>query len=110
MKPVSEIFSLLPEQKNIVITFHQKPDADAMGSALGLYNFLIQFNEKVTVISPTNWAGFLSWMPGAKKVLDFEIQNEKALKALSEAAWLFCLDFNVLSRTKNMEPVIQKLD
>ncbi len=109
MKPVSEIFPLLEDAKNIVITFHQKPDADAMGSGLGLYNFMIQFGHKVTVISPTNWAGFLSWMPGAKKVLDFEMQNQKALKALKEAQWLFCLDFNVLNRTRNMEPVIRGL-
>ena len=109
MKPISEIFPLLSEPKKIAITFHQKPDADAMGSGLGLYNFLIQFGHSVTVISPTNWAGFLSWMPGAKKVLDFEMQNEKALNALKEAEWLFCLDFNVLSRTRNMEPVIADL-
>ena len=109
MKPISEIFPLLEESKNIAITFHQKPDADAMGSGLGLYNFLIQFGHTVTVISPTNWAGFLSWMPGAKKVLDFEMQNEKALNALKEAEWLFCLDFNVLSRARNMEPVINNL-
>jgi len=110
MKPVSEIFPILSEPRNIVITFHQKPDADAMGSGLGLYHFLIQFGHNVTVISPTNWAGFLSWMPGAKKVLDFEIQNEKALNALNEAEWLFCLDFNVLSRTRNMEAIIEKSD
>ena len=109
MKPVSEIFPLLEEPKKVVITFHQKPDGDAMGSGLGLYNFLIQFGHTVTVISPTNWAGFLSWMPGAKNVLDFEMQNEKALKALKEAQWLFCLDFNVLNRTRNMEPVINDL-
>ena len=109
MKPISEIFPLLSEPKKIAITFHQKPDADAMGSGLGLYNFLIQFGHTVTVISPTNWAGFLSWMPGAKKVLDFEMQNEKALNALKEAEWLFCLDFNVLSRARNMEPVIADL-
>ena len=109
MKPISEIFPLLSEPKKIAITFHQKPDADAMGSGLGLYNFLIQFGHSVTVISPTNWAGFLSWMPGAKRVLDFEMQNEKVLKALKEAEWLFCLDFNVLNRTRNMEPVIADL-
>ncbi len=109
MKRISEIYPLLEEPKNIVITFHQKPDADAMGSGVGLYNFLIQFGHKVTVISPTNWAGFLSWMPGAKKVLDFEMQKEKALKALNSAEWLFCLDFNVLNRTRNMEPVIKDL-
>jgi bifunctional oligoribonuclease and PAP phosphatase NrnA len=109
MKPISEIFLLLEEPKNIVITFHQKPDADAMGSGLGLYNFLIQFGHKVTVISPTNWAAFLSWMPGAKKVIDFEMQQQKATEVLKNAEWLFCLDFNVLSRTKKMEGPIQEL-
>jgi phosphoesterase RecJ-like protein len=110
MKPISEIFPLLSEPKKTVITFHQKPDADAMGSALGLYNFLIQFGHEVTVISPTNWAGFLKWMPGARQVIDFEMQNEKAMNALKNAEWLFCLDFNVLSRTKKMEPVLKDLN
>ena len=110
MKPVSEIFPFLDEPKNVVITFHQKPDADAMGSGLGLYNFLIQLGHNVTVISPTNWAGFLSWMPGAKKVIDFEMQNEKAKNTLKDVQWLFCLDFNVLSRTKKMEIPLQELN
>jgi phosphoesterase RecJ-like protein len=110
MKDLNAIFPLLTEPKNIVITFHQKPDADAMGSGLALYNFLIQFDHKVTVISPTNWPAFLSWMPGAKNVVDFEMHNEKAVDALKKAEWLFCLDFNVLSRTKNMEPVIEGLN
>lgn len=109
MKPLSDIFPLLSQEKNIVITFHQKPDADAMGSALALYNFLIRLDHQVTVISPTNWAGFLSWMPGCKKVFDFEMQNAKAVAALEAAEWLFCLDFNTLNRTKNMESVIEKL-
>ena len=110
MKPISDIFPFLEEPKNIVITFHQKPDADAMGSGLGLYNFLIQFGHSVTVISPTNWASFLKWMPGAKKVINFEMQNDKAMKALIEAQWIFCLDFNVLSRTKNMEIPLREIN
>ena len=106
MRPVTEIFPLLTEPKNIVITFHQKPDADAMGSALGLYHFLKQLGHTVTVISPTNWAGFLSWMPGCKKVLDYEIQTAKATDALNKVEWLFCLDFNTMDRTKKMaEPL-----
>ncbi|MEP6927317.1 MAG: bifunctional oligoribonuclease/PAP phosphatase NrnA [Ginsengibacter sp.] len=109
MKPISEIFALIEEPKNIVITFHQKPDADAMGSGLGLYHFLIQFGHTITVISPTNWPAFLSWMPGTKKVLDFEMQNEKSNLVLKQAAWIFCLDFNILNRTKKMEPVIASL-
>lgn len=110
MKPISEIFPLLAQAKKIAITFHQKPDADAMGSALGLYNFLIQLGHEVTVISPTNWAAFLSWMPAANTVLDFEMQTEKTTAVLESVDWLFCLDFNVLDRTKNMAPVIERLD
>ena len=109
MKPVNEIFPLLAEPKNVVITFHQKPDADAMGSALGLYHFLKQAGHTVTVISPTNWAGFLSWMPGCKKVLDYEMQTAKATEALSKAEWLFCLDFNTLDRTRKMAEVLTNL-
>jgi phosphoesterase RecJ-like protein len=103
MKPINEIFTLIELPKKIVITFHQKPDADAMGSGLGLYHFLIQFGHTVTVISPTNWPAFLSWMPGANKVLDYEMQTDKASLVLKEAEWIFCLDFNVLNRTKKME-------
>ena len=102
MKPIAEIYNDLTHPRNIVITFHQKPDADAMGSALGLYHFLIQYQHNVTVISPTNWAGFLSWMPGCKKVLDFEMQNAKALTAIEQADWMFCLDFNNMDRTRRM--------
>lgn len=110
MKPVSEIFPLLKEPKKIAITFHQKPDGDAMGSGLGLAHFLKELGHQVTVVSPTNWAEFLKWMPGAKQVVDFEMNTDKGLKVLQEAEWLFCLDFNVLSRTKRMEPVIEKLN
>lgn len=110
MKPISELFTLLEQPKNVVITFHQKPDADAMGSGLGLYHFLIQLGHTVTVISPTNWASFLSWMPDAKKVVDFEMHNEKAMGILKQAEWIFCLDFNLLNRTKKMEPVLESLN
>lgn len=109
MQPVSEIFPLLAQPKNIVITFHQKPDADAMGSALGLYHFLKQLQHTVTVVSPTNWAGFLSWMPGCKKVLDYEMQTSKATEVLNKAEWLFCLDFNTMDRTKKMAEILTNL-
>lgn len=102
MKPIQEIFPLLTAPHKVVITTHQKPDPDAMGSSLGLYHFLTSFGHEVTVISPTNWAAWLNWMPAADKVIDFELSPEKANDALSKADWLFCLDFNIFSRTKHL--------
>ncbi len=57
---------------------HQKPDGDAMGAALGLFLFLKKIGHNVTVVSPTNWARFLNWMPGCKEVVDYEVQTQKA--------------------------------
>lgn len=103
MQPVAELFKELQSPRTIVITMHQKPDADAMGSALGLYHFLEQAGHSITVISPTNWAAFLNWMPACDKVLDYERETEKANMLIDAAEIIFCLDFNILSRTKRME-------
>lgn len=109
MQSIQAFFPLLSTPKKVAITTHQKPDGDAMGSSLGLYHVLTQLGHSVTVISPTNWAGFLKWMPGCSEVVDFELSKEVAAKILRDAELLFCLDFNVLHRTKNMEPVLANL-
>ena len=109
MQSIQAFYPTLTDPKKVAITTHQKPDGDAMGSSLGLYHFLIQLGHSVTVISPTNWAGFLKWMPACDKVVDFELSKEVATKLMQEADILFCLDFNVLHRTKNLEPVLANL-
>ena len=102
MQDISQIFSLLSTPRKVVITMHQKPDGDAMGSTLGLYHFLKQFGHTVTVISPTNWASFLDWMPGCDLVLDYDRETNTGDALIKAADWIFCLDFNTLSRTKRM--------
>jgi phosphoesterase RecJ-like protein len=102
MKPVQEIFPLLTAPRKVVITTHQKPDPDAMGSSLGLYHFLTALGHEVTVISPTNWATWLNWMSASDLVIDFELTTQKAIDALNASEWLFCLDFNNFTRTKNL--------
>lgn len=110
METIDKIFHLIGgPPKKVVITTHQKPDPDAMGSSLALYHFLTQFGHGVTVISPTNWASFLNWMPGCKSVLNFEMQREESEKKMREADWFFCLDFNTLIRAKYMAPLIESL-
>lgn len=109
MRPIEDIYKLLDKPRKVVITMHQKPDADAMGSALGLFHFLKQLGHTPTVISPTNWADWLKWMPGCSGVIDYEYSTEKANSILDQAEWVFCLDFNVLSRTRHMAPRLRKL-
>jgi bifunctional oligoribonuclease and PAP phosphatase NrnA len=108
MQPITEIIPLLQKPRTIVIVMHQKPDADAMGSSLGLYHILIKMGHQVTVISPTNWADWLGWMPGAEKVIDYELNTVRSNELLIKADWIFCLDFNVLHRTRKMTEPIRK--
>jgi bifunctional oligoribonuclease and PAP phosphatase NrnA len=109
MKPIHQIYEQLTGKKKIVITMHQKPDADAMGSSLGLFHFLRQMGHEVVVISPTNWARWLDWMEGSGEVLDYELQKRESDQILDKADWLFCLDHNHFSRTKNMAAKLASL-
>ncbi|HPH37593.1 MAG TPA: bifunctional oligoribonuclease/PAP phosphatase NrnA [Sediminibacterium sp.] len=106
MQLISQFYPLLSQPKQIVITMHQKPDGDAMGSTLGLYHFLHNRGHQVTVISPTNWADFLEWLPGIETVINFEGHREKSLAILDKADILFCLDFNIFHRTKHLAPFL----
>ncbi|MFT3945854.1 MAG: bifunctional oligoribonuclease/PAP phosphatase NrnA [Agriterribacter sp.] len=110
MKPIQEIYPLLQVPRKTVITMHQKPDPDAMGSSLALAGILTQLGHQVTVISPTNWPDFLKWMPGCKNVIDFEAAGEKAMAALDAAEWLFCLDFNAMHRTRHLAQKLTELN
>ncbi|MEQ1796827.1 MAG: DHH family phosphoesterase, partial [Lacibacter sp.] len=77
MQAINELYPLLHSPGKVVITTHQKPDPDAMGSSLGLYHLLVQLGHTVQVISPTNWAAFLNWMPGCDNVLNYETNIDK---------------------------------
>lgn len=110
MQPIHEIYNQLAEPKKIAITMHQKPDADAMGSTLGLYHFLKQLGHDAVVISPTNWARWLNWMSGVEEVLDYELHRQEADKVLEQADWLFCLDHNHFNRTKTLAPKLASIN
>lgn len=102
MKPITDLFPLLSNPQKVVITMHQKPDADAMGSTLALWHYLRLKGHQATVISPTNWAGWVNWMPGSSSVINYEKNQDRANQLLDEATLLFCLDFNIFHRTKTM--------
>jgi len=109
MKPIAELYPLLAQPRRVVIIMHQKPDADAMGSSLGLSLFLRKLGHHTTVISPTNWAEWLKWMPDCGSVIDYDFSTEKAIGVLEQAGWVFCLDFNTLTRTRHMQSRLRKL-
>lgn len=92
----------LAQPCKIIITTHHKPDGDAMGSSLGLYNYFIQKGHHVKVISPTDYPYFLQWLPNNPEVIIYTEKEEESKKLVAEAELIFCLDFNALSRINEL--------
>jgi phosphoesterase RecJ-like protein len=110
MQELESFKEVLSSPKKVVITTHHKPDADALGSSLGMANFLIKKGHKVTVITPSDYPSFLHWMKGNEKVINFEDKSKQeiAKKHIDEAEVLFCLDFSCLSRIQDMQESVEE--
>ena len=102
MLDLASLTALLDQPCKIVITTHHKPDGDAMGSSLGLYNYLIQQGHHAKVITPTDYPDFLNWMPGNEEVIIFTENTKQSATLIAEAEIIFCLDFNNLTRINEM--------
>jgi len=102
MLELAQLKELLNEPRQIVITTHHKPDGDAMGSSLGLYNYLIQKGHQVRVITPTDYPTFLQWMPNNPEVIIYTDKPAESEELVAAADIIFCLDFNALSRINEL--------
>ena len=108
MNNVSEFKQLLISPKQIVLTVHMNPDADALGSALGLAPILEMKGHNVTVVSPNTFADFLNWMQGHENVLVFDKQEEECKKVIESADLIFSMDYSALKRVGNVAEEIAK--
>jgi phosphoesterase RecJ-like protein len=111
MKDLEGLKTLLASPKKVVIVTHFKPDADALGSSLGLAGYLAKKGHSIAVISPSDYPDFLTWMPGKEMVIaltkDSIVPQQKA-KALIEACdVLFCLDFSSLKRINEVGEMVK---
>lgn len=112
MKNIQAFQQLIAQPKKAVIITHFKPDADALGSSLGLAGFLQKKGHQVTVITPSDYPDFLTWMPGNEGVHAVVRDGGASLRTASDhiakADILFCLDFSCLNRINDLEQVVAK--
>ena len=109
MHNIAALAELLQYPKQILITTHHKPDADALGSSLGLAGYLKKKGHQVTVVTPSDYPGFLNWMQGNEEVLVYTPENDAQVQNLiREAGVVFCLDFSALCRINEMGEYIRQ--
>ena len=110
MKDTAALKKYLSNPRKIVITTHANPDADALGSSLGLYHFLQNKGHDVQVIVPNSYPDFISWMSGNGEVLNYEKDTITSDQKLESADLLFCLDFSGFNRIKKMREKASSLN
>lgn len=110
MQHIPALKELLLEPKEILITTHHKPDADALGSSLGLAGYLKKKGHLVTVVTPSDYPAFLNWMDGNNDVIVYDPakNDERVQKIIEQADLIFCLDFSSLSRINELGPYVQR--
>ncbi len=111
MKDLKGLKTLLASPKKVVIVTHFKPDADALGSSLGLAGYLAKKGHSVSVISPSDYPDFLTWMPGKEMVIaltkDSVVPQQKAKEMIEACDVLFCLDFSSLKRINEVGDMVK---
>ena len=107
MKPIIEVVAQLNTPKKIAITCHYRPDGDAIGSILGLFHYLSLKGHEVMPITPNEVPDFLSFLPGFDALVNFEALPSKATAFIEAADYIFCLDYNNLSRVHALTPVLE---
>ncbi len=109
MQDIDAIGRLLAEPQTVLITTHQNPDADAMGSSLALAGYLRKKGHRVTVVTPTEYPQNLHWMAGNDSVIAFdEKQRVVVSQLIDEASAIFCLDFSAIDRIKELAPMVRQ--
>lgn len=109
MRNILEFKDFLTARRRVLVVPHHKPDADALGSSLGLAGYLKKRGHSVTVISPSDYPDFLSWMPGNSEVVIFNKERIKDFERITrESDLIFCLDFSSLKRINELGELLEK--
>ncbi len=98
----SQLKPLVERASNILITTHFNPDGDAIGSALALSHYFTRTGKKTSVVVPNEFPDFLDFLEGTDQIIIYEDSHNRVKKALSKAELIFCIDYNSLSRVKEI--------
>lgn len=94
--------SLILSSDNIILCCHRSPDGDALGSLLGMAEFLRQQGKVPVAVVPDAYPDFLQWLPGTERIIRYDKHKSFVDGLLTSADLVFCLDFNTFSRTDDM--------
>ena len=103
---LAQMDQLISNAQSVLVVCHKSPDGDAIGSSLGMSEYLRFRGKDVTVIVPDQFPDFLHWLPNSEKIVRYDKHPEKCDMLFKIADLIVCLDFNTPSRVEDMEPAL----
>ena len=97
---------LIADAQTILVVCHKSPDGDAIGSVLGMAEYLRWRGKDATVVVPDQYPDFLAWMPNSEKIVRYDKHRDKCDMLFKIADLIVCLDFNTTSRVDEMEAAL----
>lgn len=94
---------LKDKSQKILITSHNNPDGDAVGSVLALAEYLKLKGFKVSCMVPNAFPSFLSWLTNANEIVIYNESEDISKELIANADLIFSLDYNAYHRTAQME-------
>ena len=103
---LAQMDQLISTAQSVLVVCHKSPDGDAIGSSLGMAEYLRLRGKDVTVVVPDQYPDFLHWLPNSEKIVRYDKHPDKCDMLFKIADLIVCLDFNTPSRVEDMEPAL----
>ena len=103
---LAQMDQLISTAQSVLVVCHKSPDGDAIGSSLGMAEYLRLRGKDVTVVVPDQYPDFLHWLPNNEKIVRYDKHPDKCDMLFKIADLIVCLDFNTPSRVEDMEPAL----
>ncbi len=100
----------IDKASNIVIVGHNNPDGDAVGSTQALYQYLLNSGKDAKIVYPNHFAKNLAWMDIHQIAINYKEHPDEIKTVMQACDLLFVLDFNRLSRTESLAPLLMEKD
>ena len=103
---LAQMDQLISTAQSVLVVCHKSPDGDAIGSSLGMAEYLRLRGKDVTVVVPDQYPDFLHWLPNSEKIVRYDKHPGKCDMLFKITDLIVCLDFNTPSRVEDMEPAL----
>ena len=98
----NNINNIIHNSKKIVLSTHEKPDADGLGSAIAFYYYLKSINKQVKIIQPSHFPKECKIIDPESIVETFSNENKKYIES-SDLIILF--DVGHIKRSKQISEI-----